>query len=283
MDMGTMKKLDGWIRRQLFVATDYGQCTSFVISHVSLSKAGNVVGKVPVRPDIGTDEIDPIISEIDLIVNTDVEGVGGFQKYMVQPTFEKSDRMHGRFVIKASEEREDNVDSSLDSEPPNKAGITSQLMRHLEAVQKTATAGTGNVIMMQNRIIDRQSEQIEIMQSKHLEMIELIENLKSHKHQRELETWEAQSKNENRKEVMDKILLLLPNVVNKLGGRQLLPEKTTPGEQMLAGLLQSLKPEQVGALQSVLNPEQQMQLFSLYENMRKFDPGESGSGNGVKE
>lgn len=64
-----------------------------------------------------------------------------------------------------------------------------------------------------------------------------------------------------------KVSALLPTIVNRLTGTNLLPEKTTPAMEMLRAIVQSLRPEQLQQLQTILTPDQLMPLLEL---MRHF-------------
>lgn len=273
IEQGTKKNLSDWIRRQLFHYSDTknGRCTSFILSHVGSGSKSNIVTTMPLLERVGPDDIEEIVGQLNETATIDAEGLGGLQKYMLQATFENLDKPINRFIFRLNAtDNEDNVDV-MDSEPATQKGLMSQMMRHTEATFRISMASTGNIVGMQNRIISRQAEQIENLTQKHIELVQVLEELQTEKHQRELDSAVALRKQAAYQDITQKILLLLPTVANKLTGKNLLPEKTSSGEQMIKSLMDSLSPEQMGHMQSMLKPEQQMIIFQIYENMRKFD------------
>jgi len=273
IEQGTKKNLSDWIRRQLFHYSDTknGRCTSFILSHVGSGSKSNIVTTMPIIEKIGPDDIDETVGQINETATIDAEGLGGLQKYMLQATFENLDKPINRFIFRINAtDGEDNVDV-MDSEPATQKGLMSQMMRHTEATFRISMASTGNIVGMQNRIISRQAEQIETLTQKHIELVQVLEELQTEKHTRELDAAVAMRKQEAYKDITQKVLLLLPTVANKLAGKTLLPEKTTSGEQMIKSLMDSLTPDQMNNMQGMLSPEQKMVMFQIYENMRKFD------------
>lgn len=273
IEQGTKKNLSDWIRRQLFHYSDTknGRCTSFILSHVGSGSKSNIVTTMPIIEKIGPDDIDETVGQINETATIDAEGLGGLQKYMLQATFENLDKPINRFIFRINAtDGEDNVDV-MDSEPATQKGLMSQMMRHTEATFRISMASTGNIVGMQNRIISRQAEQIETLTQKHIDLVQVLEELQTEKHTRELDAAVAMRKQEAYKDITQKVLLLLPTVANKLAGKTLLPEKTTSGEQMIKSLMDSLTPDQMNNMQGMLSPEQKMVMFQIYENMRKFD------------
>lgn len=288
LDQGTKRNMMDWIRRQIFSHANEknGRCTSLLVMHIGgNAKNGRVTG-IDISQGVGADDVEEICTEIIQAAVLDAEALGGLQKYMLTATFENLGDPINRFAFRINGSgSEDNIDT-FDSEPANQKGLLSQMMRHTEATHRISTASTGHVLAMQNKIISRQAEQIETMQAKHIELIETLEELKSERHSRDLEAASEMRKQEAYKDITQKILLLLPIVANKFTGKKLLPEKTTSGEQMLKSLVDSFDAEQFEKIRETLKPEQQMILFQMYENMRKFDekePNTNENSNGTKQ
>lgn len=282
VDPSTRRTMMDWIRRQVFANADTknGRCTSLLVLHMGGSTKNARVTSVDISQKVEPDDIEEICSEVIQASVLDAEALGGLQKYFITATFENLGDPINRYAFRINGSgAEDNVDT-YDSEPANQKGLMSQLMRHSEASHRISVASTGHVITMQNKIISRQAEQLEAMQSKHIELIETLEELKSERHSRDLDAAESMRKQEAYRDITQKILLLLPIVANKFTGQKLLPEKTTSGEQMMKSFMDSIKPDQFEKVRDLLSPEQQMILFQMYENMRKFDEDNKQSTNG---
>lgn len=298
MDVGQRRRLSQWLRRQLFGRSDE-KCARLVIRHVEVGgKIGSEVDSFPVE-EITDNDIDMICSNIETTCLGDAEGTKEFQRYAVMAYAEpeedekgkKKERSFGRCMLSFSTISEDEYsdDNSASSEPATKAGLFAQLMRHNESLMKMTAASMGHVISTQTRMIQQNQEHIEKQGHKDLETIELIEGLMSQKHVRELETMKAVAGQEQKEKIANQIMTLIPNIVNRIGGKKLLPERTTPVEQMLHNMLNSLTPDQLGSLQSILKPDQQLAVFEFMGKMKeqqeaqaranlKVVPGSSGAG-----
>lgn len=271
IEQGTKRAMMDWIRRQAFMHADSknGRCTGLLVLH--MGSKNNQVAEIPIHEKFGPEDVEDVATEVGNAATLDADALGGVQKYYITATFENLSGPANRFAFRISGTgNEDNVDT-FDSEPANSKGLLGQMMRHTEAAQRISVASTGHVITMQNKIISRQAEQIESLTSKHIELVETLEELKSERHDRDLAAAESMRKQEAYKDITQKILMLMPIVANKFAGKKLLPEKTTSGEQMVKSLMDSIKPDQMGRLQETLTAEQQMLMFQIYENMRKFD------------
>jgi len=275
MDNATRKNLEGWLRRQLYGSMEEnGRCVKFQIAHLApSSKKGSDVGVVKIPPDgIPPEDLDALITQIETICYEDAGGLEGTQRYVLFPYFKDAQKTIGRFVLRI--EGDANDDDELASEPATKTGLLAQLMRHQEAIMRTSMLGIQNVVQMQQRVISRLSEQNEAMLGKHVENINSLEDLRNEKHERDLKSEEARFRQKSMQDIVDKVMLLLPNVVNKLGGKgqKLLPEKSTTTEAGIYSLLSSITPDQLATLSGVLKPEQLATLQNVYESTReKFE------------
>lgn len=285
MDVNQRRRLSQWLRRQLFGRSDE-KCARIVIKHVEVGgKVGNEVDSFPIE-QISDNDIDMICTQIETSCLADAEGTKEFQRYAVmaytvpEGEGEKAKaRSFGRCMLSFTSFSEDEFadDSSASSEPATKNGLLSQLMRHNESMHKMTIASMGHVISTQTRMLQQAQEHIEKIGHKDLETFELIENLMSQKHNRELESMKAVSNQESKEKIANQIVTLIPNIVNRLGGKKLLPERTTPIEQMLSNLLKGMTPDQLGALQNVLRPDQQIAVFEFMAKMKETEEKEQES------
>jgi hypothetical protein len=274
IDKGTEREMNSWLRRQFFHFSErHGDCKSVVLSHVSDGGKLQHVSDFLIKENIEMNEVEDVSGDITRTALIDAEAFGKIQKYRLQAVFKNSPEPLNRFMFRVhpTGSDEDNVDL-VESEPANAKGMVAQAMRHTEAVMKISVMSTGTIVEAQRRTIERLTLQNETLMQKHLDSVSVIEDLMSRRHQRELDSAVAMRKEKSYEQITEKILMLAPIALNKFTGKNLLPEKTTSGEQMLLSFIESLKPEQMGELTKQLSPDQQMLLFSLYENMReKFE------------
>jgi hypothetical protein len=129
-------------------------------------------------------------------------------------------------------------------------------MRHLEISERTHATAIANIFAMQTRMLREKDERIGHLEERHWETVVAAEQLVSDHHRRQLENRAADQKAEAMREVLGTFLQLAPTAVNKIAGRALLPEKTSPALVGLRALVGTLKPEQLEALKFVMTPAQ---------------------------
>jgi len=158
------------------------------------------------------------------------------------------------------------------------------MMRHNEAMMRVTVMSMSEITRTQNRQIERLASQNENLTQKHLDMMEMIEEVTLAKDERETRKMEVKSRIDTQHAVMDKLMLLAPVVVNKLSGKALLPAKTSPEQMMLDKFLESFTLEQMQALGNVLKPEQMLVVLELYQSSQKRTEDAkllaNGNGNG---
>lgn len=202
----------------------------------------------------------------------DAEGMGGFQKYKVEGFFGASKKA-GRIKRFALDAREDIVDDEF-SEPATSKGILTQMMRHNEVLMRSSAGSMNAVVtslMKQNAVL---TNRLLTMEEKYSEMITVRERLLTEETEREVIRVQSVSAEKRKDEMLESIKLLLPSVIEKVGGKMLPSgengEKPDLTKAKVAMLAKSIKPEQLSALSSVFS---QAQLIALMELMK--DAGES--------
>jgi hypothetical protein len=235
---------------------------------------GDAVDRLAIRHDTGAEvatlrgdeggpfehsdgALDELAAAIADRVLEDAIGLGGVQRYVVIAY--GLDKVIGRLTLR------ENADASgagrlpgdpLDSEPPTEKGLLTQTMRHLEISERTHATVVANIFAMQTRMLHEKDERIAHLEERHWETVIAAEQLVSDHHRRQLENRAADQKAEAMREVLGTFLQLAPTAVNKLAGRRVLPEKTSPALVGLRALVGTLKPEQLEALKFVLTPAQ---------------------------
>lgn len=266
VDSSQEKRVLAWLRRELFGKED--KCARIVIRHYSANgKMGMEVSTIRIDEDFDVEGLPGLAEEIQNRCISDAECLGEFQKYVVLPYRIEEDEPHSRLILKFN--LSDEFDDAFDSEPKNQTGILAQAMRHTEASMKLAVGSSGNVMAMQNRIITRQAEQIETLTEKHIELMTLIEELQSHRHERDLEIRSAETKQNVMEEGARKVMALLPVAVNKLIGAKTMEENSSLGEIMMSGFVETLRPEQLNNIMNTLDPQQKIMMISFLERVAK--------------
>jgi hypothetical protein len=202
-------------------------------------------------------QIDELAAELSERVLEDAVGLGGMQRYIISAY--SGDRAVTRLPVRENADASRNGPAPgdpIDSEPPTEKGLLSQTMRHLEISERTHATAIANIFAMQTRMLREKDERIGHLEERHWETVVAAEQLVSDHHRRQLENRAADQKAEAMREVLGTFLQLAPTAVNKIAGRALLPEKTSPALVGLRALVGTLKPEQLEALKFVMTPAQ---------------------------
>lgn len=288
MDTGIKMKLQRWLRQSILVEDDErGKCKKLVIRHVAGGKLGSELFAIPVpKKDIDDNWFEEITNQIDMSIVDDAEGIGGTQSYVVLPFYENMvGKPGGRFTIREAATSIDDPDE-LDSEPPTKTGIISQMMRHTEAATRMSLMASGQIITTLKNTNARQAEMIEKLVAEKMANLETMERLKSEELERRLVIQREERSEAMRAAVLDKVSVLLPLVVNKLTGKQAVPTGgLSQTEAMVKGLVETIDMDQVEKLQTVLKPEQLVLLMEIFQNVsakeEKPDALAATGGNGA--
>ena len=265
-------KVKRWLEKHLWATREEGPVVKIVIRHLD---ANGRTGKeeiwscnVPYEEDSVTlpeEDVDDLITDMDMSCFDDAEGMAaGLQRYKILIFVKHKANAHSRFTFSLSGDNQD-VDDTGVSEPATQKGFLGQLMRHNEAIMRTAIMSTNQNMAMLNRTVSRQNDHIEKLLEERRESFELTEDLKSQHHDRELASLQMRNQEKRYSEMFDKASLLLPAVVNRVAGKKLLPESVSPMQDMLKGLAESLSEEQLAKIMPTLKPEQQIALLEFME------------------
>ena len=259
------KEFETWMRRMLCsLDEEDGQCIKLLVSHTTVSKKrGEEVGTIKIPKKVS--DIEAFINEkIDEIINVtivDADGIGGVQSYQVQAFFEKLENPKSRYTFRVEADDEDVEE--FKSEPPSVQGLTAQLMRHNEGLARTMTMTTGQVMQSLTRQNTKLLEMVEKVFDDKVKMIDAMEELAGHKHERDLEIQGQQFKQRMVEDGYNKLAMLAPILVNKFMGKKMLPEKAGVMEVMVARLMESLTLPQTEQLQKLLTPDQMALLMEI--------------------
>ena len=248
---------DDRLRKWLVRTVETEPIDRFVIRHDTGAEVATIRADEGGTFEAKDRQIDEIASDVSERVFEDAIGLGGVQRYVVSAY--SGDRAVTRLPVR------ENADASrggpapgdpIDSEPPTEKGLLSQTMRHLEISERTHATAIANIFAMQTRMLREKDDRITHLEERHWDTVVAAEQLVSDHHRRQLEDRAADQKAEAMREVLGTFLQLAPTAVNKLAGRALLPEKTSPALVGLRALVGTLKTEQLEALKFVMTPAQ---------------------------
>ena len=251
-DSGGDERVRKWIARTIEVES----IDRFVIRHDTGAEVATLRADDGAAFERTERQLDELVTDLSERVFEDALGLGGLQRYVISAY--SGERAVTRLPLRqnAEAERGPAPGDPIDSEPPTEKGLLSQTMRHLEISERTHATAIANIFAMQTRMLREKDERINHLEARHWDTVVAAEQLVSEHHRRQLENRAADQKAEAMREVLGTFLQLAPTAVNKIAGRALLPEKTSPALVGLRALVGTMKPEQLEALKFVLTPAQ---------------------------
>lgn len=156
-----------------------------------------------------------------------------------------------------------------DSEPPTQAGITSMLMRHTEGATRIALAGMQQIVQTLTRENARLTSAVEQAFDRQIELIAAHESIVSEKAKREQEIFAATASESRKNEMFTKLMLLAPNIINRVMGKKAIPESTTPLQELVTELGASFTDDQSAKLMTILTPDQIMAFGTIMQEVAK--------------
>lgn len=264
------KQLFGWVKKQIHLTRKQGRCTRIVLHHVgTAARLGPEVETVNVGEGLSPDEditdvvMDGYVSDIIEAAEAYAEGIGSTQTFCVAGYFEDAEQAVSRHTFRV------NVEGMIDtgdvgSEPATEAGLTKQLMRHLESIQRMNMQFSGQIMHTMVKENERLSTQVETMQESYVEALQTMEELSTQKHTRDLALKEKDHDLQTRAKLIDAGTALLPALANKVIGAKILPETTDPLKMQIVKLAQALSPgEMEGIMNAIQNPALKIAFYEV--------------------
>lgn len=260
------KKIEDWIRKQLYIDSDLGNPTKFVLKHIAQgAKAGPEISSIAI-PEHNEDKNDEFINKVitDLVCDAETDAAdspeNGEQHYVIHSFFEKQKtRPAARCSIRVeSGDSEEETGFAV-----SKQGLLGQLMKHNEVLTKQNVGGMSVILTSLTRALEASSQSNDKLSNEKFKTIELMENLLSQQHNRDLENTKAENREKMMMELLDTVKLIAPKVVSSAMGRPALPEHSNTE---LKSLLESFTPDQLQSLGGVLTSAQLIALAEIAES-----------------
>lgn len=281
-----VKNLQTWLRECLFsiVDGDDGTLRFFRVvcrQLVKGNKRGEEVFYIDVPKKAGEDWCDTAALEIYGKLQTETATLGGLQKYALYAYHSGDNEAHtSRFVLRLQGLDEDEDEDGLNSESPDKTGLTSQAMRHAEVYAKTMSGMVMQLMGSYQATISRLAAMNEKLLDDKLENIETISEMMESRDERDVKIMQGKAKAKGIQELVGKLGVLLPAAVNKMAGKPLFPVEDSSLMMMTRALFTSMaaNPEKLDKLMAMLSPEEGVAFMNLYEQISAKDREEKKDG-----
>ena len=267
-----------WLRKTMIAAKD-DPIVRLSLRHVRDGSKDKQVAQVDLDRESDPEEI---TRQVVQLAEDDVSGVGGLQQYVLFAFQKGQERSFARRPFKLRDESDDDDTSEALDGASDKNELVKQMSRHNEALTRIVVHGFGDVQRHYQRILESQNSRLENLESTHLRMLTLVEDLTTQRHIRQLADDESKYKRDMMDKTFEKISLYVPALVNRIGGKNLLPEKITPGEMAMKEIFETLSPAQLEGIAKELKPEQLVAFLTAFERYvkPKEDPKPDSGANG---
>ncbi len=273
-DSDNKSRLIRWLRPHVFPFDSRKERTCFIaVKHVSVSGKSQDVRTLSVPIIEANDDTRAVqgpfvlfAEEIHNSIVDDVEGTGGTQRYVLI-ALDEGGKALGRLPLRyrSTRDESDLGGSELDSEPNNKDGLLAQLMRHNEATNRISSATFVQLFGMMSRHAEQLAERCEALTTRHVEMLDTIEEVTSAKHEREIEMEGARSSSETKNRLARQAEVLIPALAKRFAGVDISPSNNPEVIEQRA-FIDSLTEEQIMKMEGVLEQDQIMRLLSMVQS-----------------
>ena len=267
-------QIQSWLRKTVaFADKIHGKCNKIVLKHLSIDKKPQGdVHAFPVRIEDGAeDELDPLIGAIIDAAQKDANDLNqGLQLYSLYAYFPEDQGYVPRKIFRVASSDEEIDRDVAPSEPPNEKGLVSQTMRHLESVMKTMTMSMGYLMQSQQAENRRLSEMNQKFAEQQVDMMMLLQDTTDHAHQRRIKEKEAEVNLAVKESALSKLEALVPVIINKIAGGQVLPEEDR-SMILMGSLLEGLSHDQQRTLLGNLTDAQRIlfaEVLAEYEKKK---------------
>jgi hypothetical protein len=272
-------KLIRFLREQAIRTVKDERLTRFALKHLDASNKSASLWEADCN---GETSVDDLANDIERLSTEDAEGIGGTNKYGVFAYFGTSNDPSARHTFRVFAE-ETPQEGTGPSESADAKGLTAQHMRFTEANQKLTVGAFGETLRRFQGMLDRALEHNEKLMSGHIEMVEVMQGMLSQTQERNLAVNREVTQERRKDALFQGIRVLGPMVVNRLAGSKVLPENTTPKEEIASQLMSSLSASQIEGLQSLLSPNQLLAAYELMEGAVKTDEKEDAARKTAEE
>jgi len=200
-----------------------------------------------------------LADRFDSTAATHASGLSGRQQYNLKAIFADETVAAAQFPFgKAGE----NNDIGLGTEGPTQQGFMAQMMRHVETYAKLLTVHSEAMMTRMGEMVETLSDHNQKLMAQNADAFEVIKDVIVEKAKAEHENQAGLLEYERKTKQQQMLLSLLPGLLNKLTGINLLPQSSL-AEVAIQQLKETLTPEQLARIADILSPEQMVPILQM--------------------
>lgn len=248
-----------------------GKCTKVVLSHLTVDRKKQ--GDVGVfQPQVEDGDASVFLREVAEAAQGDANDLkAGVQTYALYAYYELDRQTVLRKMFRVAAEDSQDVERDIrPSEPATEAGLVAQTMRHNEAIMRAATVQMGYLVQTMQGEMRRTAEMNEKFMRTHVDTMVLVQDALDGLHRRRLEERAEEANLAMKDAAFAKLDNLLPILLNRLAGSQIVPEDDK-SLMLMAQLLEGLSDAQQQQFLATLTDTQRLllaEIMSTYEKRK---------------
>lgn len=275
--MSNQKKgLEQFMRQQLFRERQI-PLEKFVLRHAKVGGRGIEIDEFPISEQKNADQLPYMVDDVLQRAQMYADGLGNkIQGFKLEAIVEGA-KSGASFPFRLRGESEDE-EGEDGEDAPNEKGLTSQLMRHNEALMRMLVMTTGSSVQHLQKQLEASGKTIaELVQAQN-EQRKLVEQANTEAHERDMQMLLTSGQEERKGALFKQVEQLIPVVIRKMSGQPLL---TAQEQSLLIPFFESMSEEQLKAIAAQLQPNQQIALFQVYNEIKKAASQKQGPPNGA--
>jgi hypothetical protein len=266
-------QIEEWVRREVAYPDLklHGKCSKVALRHLNLTnQIQGDVATFPVKLEDGAEnEIAPLLLQIAEASQRDSNDQNsGVQKYALYAYFPADKTYVPRKIFRVGPVDEEVERDVVPSEPPTEKGLVAQTMRHLEAVMRHSTVAQGYQMQVMQRELQRVSDMNERFSQQQIDFLVLFQDTMNDATKRRLAERKEEAGIAMKETALSKLSALLPVIVNRIAGQQVLPQEDT-SFMLMSSLLEGLSDDQQKILFNTLSDAQRMTLAEILSQYEK--------------
>jgi len=271
--MSDEKKLEAWLRAEFAKPRDADHpLKKFVLRSAAPGGRGHDIQTFDVDPDIRieVEEIPVWAGTIMTNAQDDADGSGpGVHRYVVYSYVKGEVKPVARFMMRVRGDSDNDFDDESGDEAPTSKGLLQQLMRHNEALTRLTVQSAASLTGVMARQLESANRLNEKLVEERRNSFLQLEAAKSEEHERSMQLMLTDNTEKRKDAAFQKLMGLVPLVLNKIVGAKVLPDKSDPLMMILEPLITSMSAEQFQAIQSTLSPDQTLMFVELLQAFQK--------------
>ena len=285
------QRIQRWATAVVFGPNAPAAGLRLTLHHASIDEAQRLLRTWDLDGIPQREDFHDLVEEIDQEAAEDASQLGwGVQRYVLRAATSEGREM-GSLTLRysANSPPSGEIGVFTDSEPATARGQVALAMRHTDGAYRLLGAGFGTILDSLNRRLGQQDALLEKMMGAQTRLYELMGEMADKRIEREV--WAEAKKKEaeidlhrqiaelDRRDMwtkmgFERLAPLIPVLLTKLGGKGTTPTQATPRDEVLAGIIETLTPEQFAGLQGTLNESQMAALMSLVADLQEVrSPG----------